>query len=59
MTDEKRFLLRLLSRCLAYPDAEALEALPELEAAAANLRESRVRERLADFMALMKDRLLL
>jgi len=59
MTDEKRFLFRLLSRCLAYPDAEALEALPELEAAAANLRESRVGERLADFMALLKDRPLL
>ena len=30
MTDEKRTLLKLLSLCLAYPDAEALEALPEL-----------------------------
>ncbi len=54
MTDEKRFLLKLLSRCLVYPDAEALEALPEMEAAAASLGEPRVRERLADFMALLK-----
>lgn len=54
MTDEKRFLLKLLSRCLAYPDADALEALPAMEAAAASLRDSRARERLADFMRLLK-----
>jgi nitrate reductase delta subunit len=54
MTDEKSALLKLLSLCLAYPDAGALEALPEMEAAAAGLRDSRSRERLAHFMALVK-----
>jgi nitrate reductase delta subunit len=54
MTDEKRFVLKLLSRCLAYPDAEALAALPEMQAAAASLGEPRVRERLADFMVRLK-----
>jgi nitrate reductase delta subunit len=59
MTDEKRSLLKLLSRCLAYPDAEALEALPEMETAAARLGEPRVRERLANFMVLLKEQPLL
>jgi nitrate reductase molybdenum cofactor assembly chaperone NarJ/NarW len=54
MTDETKTLLKLLSLCLAYPDAEALEALPEMEAAAAGLRDLRARERLSHFMALMK-----
>ena len=59
MTDEKRTLLKLLSLCLAYPDAEALEALPEMEEAAAGLGDTRARERVSDFMALMKAQSLL
>jgi len=59
MTDEKRTLLKLLSLCLAYPDAEALEALPEMEETAAGLSDLRSRERLAHFMALMKAQSLL
>jgi nitrate reductase delta subunit len=51
MTDEKRALLKLVSLCLAYPDAEAL---PEMETAAAGLRDPRARERMSHFMALMK-----
>jgi nitrate reductase molybdenum cofactor assembly chaperone NarJ/NarW len=54
MTDEKSALLKLLSLCLAYPDAQALEALPEMEAAAAGLRDYGSRERLSHFMALVK-----
>jgi len=59
MTDEKRTLLKLLSLCLAYPDAEALEALPEMEEAAAGLSDFQARERLSHFMALMKAQSLL
>lgn len=59
MTDEKRTLLKLLSLCLAFPDAEVMEALPEMEAAASGLSEPRVRERLSHFMALMKAQSLL
>ena len=59
MTDEKRTLLKLLSLCLAYPDAEALEALPEMEETAAGLSDLRSRERLSHFMALMKAQSLL
>jgi nitrate reductase molybdenum cofactor assembly chaperone NarJ/NarW len=54
MTDEKRTLLKLLSLCLAYPDAEALEALPEMEAAAAGLGDPLARERLSHFITLVK-----
>jgi nitrate reductase delta subunit len=59
MTDEKRILLKLLSLCLAYPDAEAMEALPEMEETAAGLSDPRSRERLSHFMALMKAQSLL
>jgi nitrate reductase delta subunit len=59
MTDEKRTLLKLLSLCLAYPDAESLEALPEMEEAAAGLSDPRSRERLSHFMALLKTQSLL
>jgi nitrate reductase molybdenum cofactor assembly chaperone len=51
MTDEKRALLKLLSLCLAYPDAETL---PEMENAAAGVGEPRARERLSHFMTLMR-----
>jgi len=56
MTDEKRALLKLLSLCLAYPDAEAL---PEMEAAAAGVGEPLARERLSQFVTLMKTQTLL
>ena len=56
MTDEKRALLKLLSRCLAFPEAEAL---PEMEAAVASLGEPRVREHLVDFMVQLKAQSLL
>jgi nitrate reductase delta subunit len=59
MTDEKRTLLKLLSLCLAYPDPETLEALPEMAEAAAGLSDLRARERLSHFMALMKAQSLL
>jgi nitrate reductase delta subunit len=59
MTDEKRTLLKLLSLCLAYPDAEALEALPEMEEAAAGLGDPRAREGLSHFMVLLKAQSLL
>ena len=59
MTDEKRTLLKLLSLCLAYPDAETLEALPEMEEAAAGLRDPLSRDRLSHFMTLMKAQSLL
>jgi nitrate reductase delta subunit len=54
MTNENKTLFKLLGLCLAYPDAEALEALPEMEAAAAGLADPLARERLSAFMALMK-----
>jgi nitrate reductase molybdenum cofactor assembly chaperone NarJ/NarW len=54
MTNENRTLFKLLGLCLAYPDADALEALPEMEAAAAGLSDPLARERLSSFMALMK-----
>jgi nitrate reductase delta subunit len=56
MTDEKSALIKLLSLCLAYPDAEAL---PEMDAAAAGLREPHARERLVHFITLMKTQPLL
>ncbi len=59
MTDEKKTLLKLLSLCLAYPDAQVLEALPEMEAAAAGLGDPRARERLSHFMTLLKAQSLL
>jgi nitrate reductase molybdenum cofactor assembly chaperone NarJ/NarW len=59
MTDEKRILLKLLSLCLAYPDAAVLDALPAMEAAAAGLGDRRARERLSHFITLMKSQPLL
>jgi len=59
MKDEKRTLLKLLSLCLAYPDAETLDALPEMEAAAAGLADPRTRQRLSHFIVLMKAQSLL
>jgi nitrate reductase delta subunit len=59
MTDEKRTLLKLLSLCLAYPDAQTPGALPEMEEAAAGLSDIRSRERLSHFVALMKAQSLL
>jgi nitrate reductase delta subunit len=56
MTDEKRTLLKLLSLCLAYPDAEALS---EMGAAAAGLADPLARERLSRFMTLVKAQSLL
>jgi nitrate reductase molybdenum cofactor assembly chaperone NarJ/NarW len=51
MTNETRLLLRLLSLCLAYPDAAALS---EMEAATAELGDPDARERLSRLMTLMK-----
>jgi nitrate reductase delta subunit len=59
MTTEKRNLLKLLSLCLGYPDQEVLEALPEMQAAAAGLGDPLARERLSHFMTLMKAQSLL
>jgi len=56
MTDEKRALLKLLSLCLAYPDAETL---PEMETTAAELRDPRARVRLSQMMTQMKAQSLL
>ncbi len=56
MTNEKKNILKLLSLCLAYPDAAAL---PEMEAAAAGLADPVAAERLSHFMALVKARPLL
>jgi nitrate reductase delta subunit len=59
MTDHAPGLLKLLSLCLAYPDAEALEALPAIEAAAAGLADPAAREHLSAFMAQMRAQSLL
>ena len=54
MTTEKRKLLKLLSLSLAYPDPAVVEALPEMESAAAGIGNSQARERLSDFMSRLK-----
>jgi nitrate reductase delta subunit len=54
MTTEKRKLLKLLSLSLAYPDPAVVEALPEMEMAAAGIADSQARERLSDFMSRLK-----
>ena len=55
MTDDQKALLKLLSLCLSYPDAEAREEiLPEMEAAAEGLGDPRARERLTHFLTRMK-----
>jgi nitrate reductase delta subunit len=54
MTDEKRTLLKLLSLCLAFPDAQTLEALPEMEAAAAGLNDRQARAHLSAFLARLR-----
>jgi len=54
MTTEKRKLLKLLSLSLAYPDPAVVEALPEMESAAAGIDDSQARERLSDFMSRLK-----
>jgi nitrate reductase delta subunit len=60
MTDDQKALLKLLSLCLSYPDAEAREEiLPEMEAAARGLGDPLARDRLTHFLALMKARPLL
>jgi nitrate reductase delta subunit len=51
MTDETRAMTKLLSLCLAYPDAETLAALPAIRAAAAGLGDARAREALTGFLA--------
>jgi nitrate reductase delta subunit len=53
MTDDRKALLKLLSLCLAYPDAEARGILPEMEAAAKSLGDPLARERLTHFITLM------
>jgi nitrate reductase delta subunit len=53
MTDDRKTLLKLLSLCLAYPDAAAREILPEMETAATGLGDPLARERLTHFIALM------
>jgi nitrate reductase delta subunit len=59
MKNDNTTLLKLLSLCLTYPDAETLEALPEMETAAAGLADPLVRERLGSFMARMQAQSLL
>jgi nitrate reductase delta subunit len=55
MTDDQKALLKLLSLCLSYPDAEAREEiLPEMEAAARGLGDPLARERLTHFLTRMK-----
>jgi nitrate reductase delta subunit len=54
MTDDRKALLKLLSLCLAYPDAEARGILPEMEAAAKSLGDPLTRDRLTHFLARMK-----
>jgi nitrate reductase molybdenum cofactor assembly chaperone NarJ/NarW len=54
MRTEKRKLLKLLSLSLAYPDPAVVEALPEMESAAAGIADSQARERLSDFMSRLK-----
>jgi nitrate reductase delta subunit len=54
MTDEKRALLKLLSLCLTFPDAQTLEALPEMEAAAAGLSDQQAREHLSAFLVRLR-----
>ena len=56
MTNEKGAILKLLSLCLAYPDAQAL---PEMESVTAGLADPVAAERLSHFMALVKARPLL
>jgi len=51
MTDDTRALTKLLSLCLAYPDAESLAALPEIRAAAAGLGDAQAREALIGFLS--------
>jgi nitrate reductase delta subunit len=53
MTDDRKALLKLLSLCLAYPEAEARGTLPEMEAAAERLSDPRMRDRLIDFLKLL------
>ncbi len=53
MTDDRKALLKLLSLCLAYPDAEARRILPEMEAAAKSLGDPLARERLTHFITMM------
>ena len=53
MMDDRKTLLKLLSLCLAYPDAEARGILPEMEAAAKGLGDPLARERLTHFITLM------
>jgi len=53
MTDDRKALLKLLSLCLAFPDAEARGILPEMEAAAKSLGDPLARERLTHFITLM------
>jgi nitrate reductase delta subunit len=54
MTSANPTLFKLLSLCLAYPDAAAAEGLPAMEAAAAALPDPLARERLSSFLAHMK-----
>jgi nitrate reductase delta subunit len=53
MTDDRKALLKLLSLCLAFPDAEARGILPEMEVAAKSLGDPLARERLTHFITLM------
>ncbi len=53
MTSETRALLKLLSLCLAYPDAADRAVLSEMEAATAGLGDAQARDGLARFLALV------
>jgi nitrate reductase delta subunit len=53
MTDDRKALLKLLSLCLAYPEAEAWGLLPKMEAAAKSLDDPLARERLTHFITQM------
>jgi nitrate reductase delta subunit len=54
MKPEKQILLKLLSRCLAYPDPAVVAALPEMGSAAADVADSHARDRLSDFISRLK-----
>jgi nitrate reductase delta subunit len=59
MTNERTNLFKLLSLCLAYPEVEALETLPQMEAAATRLGDPQARKNLSLFLAQMKAQSLL
>lgn len=59
MTHATKILLKLLSACLAYPDAAVVASLPELESAAAGVGDAPARGRLLDFLSQLRTQPLL